>query len=144
MQALCELSQRYAPLLGRFLITFIFFRSAFGKITNFSGVAGSMAAKGMPYAELFLVGAISIEIAGSLCVLVGWKARWGALALLIFLIPATHIFQNFWAIDPAQVREMANQTNDFFKNITIIGALIFIMGVGPGPLSLSGANDKKH
>jgi putative oxidoreductase len=143
MNALCELAQRYAPLLGRFLITFLFFRSAFGKITNFSGVAGNMTAKGMPYAEVFLVGAIAIaiEVVGSLCLLFGWKARWGALALLIFVIPATLIFHNFWAIDPAQVREVTNQTNHFFKNLTIMGALVFIIGMGSGPLSLSG--DKK-
>lgn len=144
MHALCELSQRYAPLLGRFLITFIFFRSAFGKITNFSGVAGNMTAKGMPYAEFFLVGAIAFEIVGSLCVLLGWKARWGALALLIFLVPATLIFHAFWAIDPVQVREMSNQTNHFFKNLTIMGALVFIVGMGSGPLSLSGEKREEH
>jgi putative oxidoreductase len=144
MHALCELSQRYAPLLGRFLITFIFFRSAFGKITNFPGVAGNMAAKGMPYAEFLLVGAIVFELVGALCVLLGWKARWGALALLIFLIPATLIFHNFWAIDPAQMREVANQANHFFKNLTIMGALVFIMGMGSGPLSLSGDRGEKH
>jgi putative oxidoreductase len=137
MQTLCELSQRYAPLLGRFLITFIFFRSAFGKITDFPGVAANMAAKGMPYAELLLVGAIALEILGSLCVLLGWKARWGALALLAFLIPATLIFHNYWALDPAQMREVSNQANHFFKNLTIMGALVFIIGMGSGPLSLS-------
>jgi putative oxidoreductase len=141
MHVLCELSQRYAPLLGRFLITFLFFRSALGKITDVSGAAGGMAAKGMPYAEVFLAGAIAFEIVGSLCVLLGWKARWGALALLIFLVPATLIFHNFWAIDPAQVREVTNQTNHFFKNVTIMGALVFIMGMGSGQLSLS---DNKH
>ena len=144
MNTLCELTQRYAPLLGRFLITFLFFRSAFGKIANFSGAAGGMAAKGMPYAEVFLVGAIAFEIVGSLCVLLGWKARWGALALLIFLVPATLIFHNFWAIDPAQMRELTNQTNHFFKNLTIMGALVFIIGMGPGPLSLSDDKGKKH
>ena len=144
MHALCELSQRYAPLLGRFLITFIFFRSAFGKITNFPAVAGNMAAKDMPYVEFLLVCAIAIEVLGSLCVLLGWKARWGALALLIFLVPATLIFHNFWSIDPVQVREMSNQTNHFFKNLTIMGALVFIMGMGSGPLSLSGDKGEEH
>jgi putative oxidoreductase len=144
MHVLCELSQRYAPLLGRFLITFIFLRSAFDKLTDFAGVAGNMAAKGMPYAEFFLVGAIAIEIVGSLSVLLGWKARWGALALLVFLVPATLIFHNYWAIDPTQVREMSNQSNHFFKNLAIIGALIFIMGMGSGPLSLSGDKGGKH
>ena len=102
-----------------------------------------MTAKGMPYPEVLLVGTIAFEIVGSLCVLLGWKARWGALALLIVVIPATLIFHNYWAIDPAQVRELTNQTNHFFKNLTIMGALVFIIGMGSGPLSLSGS-EKKH
>lgn len=142
METLCNFARSYAPLVGRLLITFIFLRSAVGKIGNFSGVAGNMAAKGMPYAEVFLVGAIVLEIVGGLCVLIGWKARWGALALLIFLIPATLIFHNFWSIDPAQARELSNQTNHFFKNLTIMGALIFIVGMGSGPLSLERSQHK--
>jgi putative oxidoreductase len=142
MNALCELTRTYAPLLGRFLIAFIFLRSAVGKIGNFAGVAGGMAAKDMPYTEFLLAGAIAFEIVGALCVLLGWKARWGALALLIFLIPATLIFHNFWVIDPAQVKEVTNQTNHFFKNLTIMGALVFIIGMGSGPLSLERAADK--
>jgi uncharacterized membrane protein YphA (DoxX/SURF4 family) len=55
----------------------------------------------------------------------------------------TLIFHNYWAIDPAQVRELTNQTNHFFKNLTIMGALVFIIGMGSGPLSLSGS-EKKH
>lgn len=144
MNVLCDLTRTCAPLLGRFLIAFIFLRSAVGKIGNFAEAAGGMAAKGMPYAEFFLVGAIVFELVGALCVLLGWKARWGALALLIFLIPATLIFHDFWAIDPAQVREVANQANHFFKNLTLMGALIFIMGVGSGPLSLSAEKEDRH
>ena len=142
METLCNLARSYAPLVGRFLITFIFLRSAIGKIGNFSGVAGNMAAKGMPYAEALLVCAIAIEIVGGLCVLLGWKAQWGALALLVFLIPATLIFHNFWAVDPAQTKELANQTNHFFKNVTIMGALVFIIGMGSGALSLERAEQK--
>lgn len=142
MEGLCNLAKTYAPLVGRFLITFIFLRSAFGKIGNFAGVAGGMAAKGMPYAEFLLACAIAIEIVGGLCVLTGWQARWGALALLIFLIPATLIFHNYWAVDPAQAKELANQTNHFFKNLTIMGALVFVIGVGSGPLSIDRSGQK--
>lgn len=136
MEALCNVAKTCAPLVGRFLITFIFFRSAIGKIGNFSGVAANMASKGMPYAEFLLACAIVLELVGGLCLLLGWKARWGALALIIFLVPATLIFHNFWAIDPAQAKEAANQANHFFKNVTILGALVFMVGMGPGPLSL--------
>jgi putative oxidoreductase len=136
MQALCDFAKTYGPAAGRFLITFLFLRSAFGKITGFTAVSGMMAKKGMPFAEVFLVGAIVLEIAGSLMILLGWHARLGALLLSIFLIPATLIFHNFWAVDPAQLREVVNQTNHFYKNVSILGALVLIMGMGSGALSL--------
>ena len=136
MKALCDFAKIYGPAAGRFLITLLFLRSAFGKITGFTAVSAMMAKKGMPFAEVFLVGAIALEVAGSLMILLGWHARLGALLLAIFLIPATLIFHNFWAVDPAQLREVINQTNHFYKNVSILGALVFIMGMGSDPLSL--------
>jgi putative oxidoreductase len=92
-----------------------------------------MASTGMPAAEFLLVGAIVLEIAGALMVLLGWHARWGALMLAAFVVPATLIFHNFWAVDAAQY---TNQVNHFMKNLSILGALVFIMGAGAGPFSL--------
>jgi putative oxidoreductase len=133
MQALCNLAKTYAPLAGRVLITFLFLRSAYGKSFEFTAVAGMMAKKGMPFPEFLLAGAVAFEIAGGLMVLFGWNARVGALLLAIFLVPATLIFHNFWAVDPAQV---SSQLNHFLKNLTILGVLVFIIGMGSGPLSL--------
>jgi putative oxidoreductase len=133
MQALCTLVVNYGQLAGRILVAPLFLISGYHKITGFSGVAGYMAAKGMPFAEVLLVGAIVFEIAGGLMVLLGWHARWGALLLFVFTIPATFIFHNFWAVDAAQDQ---NQFNHFMKNLAILGALAYVMAVGPGPLSL--------
>lgn len=135
MKALCDLAKTWAPLAGRVLLTFIFLRSAYGKITGFTVVSGMMAKKGMPFAEVLLVGAIAFEIAGSLMILAGWHARIGALLLAVFLVPATLIFHNFWAVDPAQ---LTSQLNHFMKNLSILGGLVFIIGMGSGPLSLQG------
>ncbi|MDH3287658.1 MAG: DoxX family protein [Betaproteobacteria bacterium] len=139
MNALCTLVKTYGPLLGRILITVIFLRSAFGKITGFSVVAAGMAKKGMPFAEFLLVGAIAFEIVGSLMVLFGWKARWGALLLVLFTIPATLFYHDFWNMEAAQYR---GQLNHFMKNLSIVGALIFVIGMGPGPLSLEKSREQ--
>ncbi len=138
MQALCNLAKNYGPLIGRILIALIFLKSGFEKITGFSAVAGFMAKVGMPASEFLLVGSIVFEIAGGLMVLLGWHARWGALLLVIFMIPATLIFHNFWAVEAA---EYTNQVNHFMKNVSILGALVFIMGMGSGPLSITRARD---
>jgi putative oxidoreductase len=50
-------------------------------------------------------------------------------------VPATLIFHNFWAVDPAQYQ---NQFNHFMKNLAIIGALVYVMAAGSGPYSLKG------
>lgn len=133
MQGLCNLAKQYGPLVGRILITVIFLKSGIEKITGFSAVAGMLAKMGMPFAEVLVVGAIVFELGGGLMVLLGWFARWGALLLAIFMVLATLMFHNFWAVDAAQYQD---QLIHFMKNLSILGALVFIMGAGSGPLSL--------
>ena len=139
MDALCSLAKKYAPLLGRILVSILFLRSAFGKITGFSVVAAGMTKKGIPFAEFFLVGAILCEVAGSLALILGWKARWGALLLIIFMIPVTLLYHDFWNMEGAQYR---SQLIHFMKNLTIFGALVFILGMGSGPLSLEKSKEQ--
>lgn len=124
---------RYAPLSGRILLSAIFLMSGFGKITDFSGTTGYMASHGMPAVSFLLVMAILFELFGGLSVLTGFKARWGAVALIVFLIPATLIFHAFWAVEPDQVRM---QTINFMKNLAIMGGLLQIVAHGAGAFSI--------
>ncbi|MBM3358206.1 MAG: DoxX family protein [Betaproteobacteria bacterium] len=125
--------RQYAPLAGRVPLAVIFLISGFGKITGFAGTASFMASKGMPFAEVLLAGALVFELAGAVMLILGWRARWGALLLIVFMIPATLIFHNFWAVEVAQYR---NQLNHFLKNVAMIGGLLYVMAFGAGPLSL--------
>jgi putative oxidoreductase len=120
-------------LIGRILLSLIFLVSAAGKLANFNGTAGMMSAKGFPVASLFLVGALAFELLGGLSVLTGYKARLGAAALIIFLIPTTLIFHNFWAV---QGMEQQMQAANFLKNVAIAGGLALLVAFGPGPLSI--------
>ena len=120
--------QRYLPLIGRILIALIFLLSAFGKITDFSGTQQYMASAGMPATGLLLVAAIAFELFGALSVLLGFRARWGAIALIVFLIPATLIFHTDFADQ--------NQMIHFMKNLSIMGGLLFVVAHGSGAFSL--------
>jgi putative oxidoreductase len=133
MHALCDLVRQYGPLAGRILITAIFLISGYHKIIGFAEVSGMTANMGMPFPDLLVVGAIVFELGGGLMVLLGWYARWGALLLFIFTIPATLMFHNFWALGPADYQ---NQLIHFQKNLAILGGLAIIMAVGSGPYSL--------
>ncbi|MGH8750692.1 MAG: DoxX family protein [Burkholderiales bacterium] len=133
MNKACVMTNQYAPLLGRALLSLIFIASGWGKIMGFSGTAGYMASKGLPIPEVLLVPAIIIELGGGLMLLLGWKARWAALAIFLFMIPVTLIFHAFWAVDPAQAQ---NQMIHFMKNLAIMGGMLYIMAYGSGPCSL--------
>lgn len=125
--------EAYGPLLGRALIAPLFLLSGYHKISGFAGVAAAMAAKGMPFAELFLLGAIAFELGGGFMVLLGWHARMGAMLLAVFTVAATLMFHNFWSVEATQYR---NQLNHFMKNLAILGGLLYIMASGPGRFSL--------
>jgi putative oxidoreductase len=123
-----EWLKAFAVLIGRILLVLIFLKSGVGKIENFQGTAQYMASNGMPYTNFFLVGAIFFELVGSITVILGYFARFGALLLLIFLIPTTLIFHNIF-VDPKMMIQ-------FIKNVSMFGGILVLLAVGPGRLSL--------
>lgn len=125
--------QNGTALVARALLALIFIVSGFGKITGFSGTAGYMASQGIPFAEVALVGAIVVELLGGLMLLVGFKARWAALAIFFFIIPTTVMFHN-----PAGLsgQEAQNQMIHLMKNLSIMGGMLMVAVFGPGGFSL--------
>lgn len=133
MDSLCKLSQTWGVLFGRILLAAIFLQSGIDKVLNFDKTVKLMTSKAIPMPDILLIPAIVILLAGGVMLLVGWKARWAALALIIFMIPATLYFHSFWTYPEAQ---FVNQFHHFFKNIAIIGALFILMGMGSGGMSI--------
>jgi putative oxidoreductase len=125
-----------SSMLGRVFIGTIFLMSAVGnKIPQFSLTVGYMESKGVPMPGVMLVGAIVFLLAGSLSVIVGYKTRIGATLLLVFLILATYFFHNFWALEgEARQAEMIH----FMKNLSMAGAMLFLIGNGGGRWSIDG------
>lgn len=120
--------EKYIPLLARAFLAAIFLKSGMDKILDFGGTQQTMAAKGIPLTVLFLLGAIVVELGGGLCVLLGYKARWGAIALFLFLIPTTLIFHADFS--------QRLQVIQFMKNLAIMGGLLMVYYFGSGPVSL--------
>lgn len=127
--------QSTVAMLARVLLCLIFLNSAYGKITNWGGTAAYMEARGMPAPQMGLPVAVVAEILGALALLVGFRARLGAVVLIAFLIPATLYFHNFWTFPEDQVR---GQMIHFMKNITIIGGLLMVLAYGGGSLGVDG------
>ena len=129
----------YGPLAGRILIALIFIFAGFGKITGFEGTVGYIASKGLPFPQLAAIGAIIVELGGGIMLVLGWKTRLAAAALLIFTGLAALFFHNFWALTPDQAQ---NQMIHFMKNLAMMGGILFVVIHGGGPLSLDRGNKK--
>ncbi len=134
MTPVFNFAKQYGPLIGRVLLSVIFLLSGWGKIGGFQQTVGYMASKGLPLTEVLLVLTIAIELGGGLMLLLGWRARWAALVIFLWLIPTTLIFHAFWAADAAQ---MQSQWVNFMKNLSIMGGMMYVVAFGPGPYSLS-------
>lgn len=126
--------QSVLTVVGRVMIATIFLMSAVGnKIPNFSGIVGYMSSEGVPTPQVMLVGAIVFLIAGSVSIILGYKAKIGAGLLLVFLVLATYFFHDFWTFE-GQEREM--QMIQFMKNLSMMGTMVFLMANGSGRASL--------
>jgi putative oxidoreductase len=123
----------YGALAGRILLAPIFLLSGAMKIMHWNQTADEMAVKGMVAVPFFLALAVLFELGGGLSVLLGYKARLGALALALFLIPVTLVFHDFWTHTG---KDMENQMQHFLKNLTIMGGLLTLAAAGAGRFSL--------
>jgi len=124
---------RYLLLLGRVLLCLLFLMS--GLTFHFTSDAVQYAeAHGVPAASLLVPLSGVIAIVGALSIMLGYRAKWGAWLLVIFLIPVTFMMHNFWAIDDPMQRQM--QMIMFMKNLGLLGGVLLVAYWGAGPISL--------
>ncbi|MDY6782861.1 MAG: DoxX family protein [Cyanobacteriota bacterium] len=118
---------KYIPLTARIFLAIIFLYSGVGKILGFGETQQMMSDAGLPVAGLLLVGTIVFQLLGGLSLVLGYKIKWGAILLILFLIPATLVFHSPFD---------AEQFTAFLKNLALIGGLLLLVERGAGPLSL--------
>ncbi|VXD22258.1 DoxX family protein [Planktothrix paucivesiculata] len=119
---------QFIPLIGRTFLATIFIHAAINKIFDFAPTQTMMTEKGLPFAGILLGGTIVFQILGGLSLVLGYKTRLGAWLLILFLIPTTVIFHNFWDVPAEKI--------DFLKNLSIMGGLLMITYFGAGPVSV--------
>ena len=96
-------------LLGRVCFAAIFLWAAYGKFVGFDGTVGYIGSQDIPYPNIMTVIAIIFEGLGGLLILLGWRARFGALLIFLFIIPATYIFHDYWTFPPEQMGDQFTQ-----------------------------------
>ena len=120
---------RYLALAGRLLIAVMFAMSGLSKLADYSGTVGFISASKLPLpAALAYAGAVAVEVAGSVMLIVGFQARAAAAVLALYCV-ATAVF--FHA-------DFANQDNiiHFMKNVAVTGGLLQIAAFGAGAFSI--------
>jgi putative oxidoreductase len=132
-------AQGFPLLVARILLALMFVMSGVSKLTGLEGTAGYIASVGLPMAQVLAVGAGVLEVVAGVMLIVGWQARWAALALAAFTVLASLLFHNFWAMPKD---EQFMQQLMFTKNLAITGGLLFVFAFGPGLLSLDARRAK--
>ena len=127
----------YMVLLGRILFSLIFVKSSFAHFS--AGAISYAAAQGVPLASIAVPVSGVLALLGGLSVAFGYKARFGAWLLVLFLVPVTIMMHRFWGL-PEALEAMMQQIH-FLKNLSLLGGALLIAHFGPGPLSLDAKNE---
>ena len=113
-------------LLGRILISVLFFLNGIFKINNYEGTISWMESFGMP--GMFLIPAIILEVAGPILIIIGYKTKLASGLLSLFCIATAIIFHNDFADQM--------QFTSFLKNIALAGGFLILYVNGAKSLSL--------
>jgi putative oxidoreductase len=122
----------FVLILGRILFSAIFIMTAPQHFNH--DLINYAATQGVPLAWFFVPLSGLMGLLGGFSILIGYKARWGAWLIALFLLVITVMIHRFWVLeDPAEV---AMQRVMFLKNLSMMGGALLIAYFGTGPLSV--------
>jgi putative oxidoreductase len=131
---------KITTLVGRILYSLIFLAAVPNHFK--SETIAYAAASGVPLASLAVPASGILALLGALSIAFGYKARWGALALVAFLVPVTVMMHNFWSVDDPMMHQM--QMVMFMKNVSLIGGALMFVVNGAGALSLDARLERRE
>jgi len=110
--------------LGRLLLGGAFVFAGLRNLTNVPALTGLMTTRGVPRAKAVLFVGIAMQvICGALLIVGPWTAI-AATGLILFLIVATVMFNNFW---DHQGVDRGNRINGFVANVALAGGFLLVM-----------------
>ena len=121
-------------LSGRVFLSVIFLFEAYDSMRYFKETKAQMAEFGLVWQQDMLLGtAIFGLLLGGTLVLIGYRATFGAILLLLYWVPVTLLVHDFWNKPPATLRL---ESIIFMKNLAIAGGLLIMLVNGAGRFSV--------
>jgi len=131
-------------LISRILMSLVFIIYGYMKLVDVASIVNNPGTK--RFMELVASGAAAptwlgylialIEVIGGLLILIGFKTRLVAWAMVIWIIIVTLLGHPFWTMEGAP--RGANMAN-FYKNLAIMAAYLLLAIHGPGRYSVDRA-----
>ena len=121
--------------LGRLAYAFLFIPNGLRQLEGFGRFSASLAREGFPFPDVVAALALVAELLGPVLLLLGYEIWLGTILLALFCLAANFTGHRFWQADPAQQGPVLLQ---FYKNLALIGGLMFLYVSGPGRWSLEG------
>lgn len=117
---------RFAPFLARFCLVLLFPFSALDKIFDYGNAVAQADASVLPVPGwlLLLLGG-SLEVFGSLGILLNLYARPLALLFCFYCVATAVLFHNFWIYPFGSTDWQANFW-PFLKNFGLVGGFLFV------------------
>jgi uncharacterized membrane protein YphA (DoxX/SURF4 family) len=130
---------------GRILFAVLFIVSGASKLVDLAATADVISSKvvipsvlatyatqletltGMEMKQMLAIAAGAIELVCGLMIALNFGARFFALLLIVFVIAVTFYYHDFWNQTGADAK---NNMIHALKNLSIVGALFIIAGVG--------------
>jgi putative oxidoreductase len=122
---------RGVQIAARLLISQIFLISGTMKLLDPAGTQAHIASRPLlaqfePWFLYLVWAAAAVELVAGLCVLVGCCARSAAVVLILYLLPVTFTFHDFWTFPES---ERPTQMFSFLHNIALMGGLLLLAGL---------------
>ncbi|KAI9489211.1 SURF4 family-domain-containing protein [Zychaea mexicana] len=108
----------YLQLAGRLLLIFLFIGSAFHGEWSLPRIATSL-----------------FGLTACVMVAVGFKAKWSAMFLVLFLSVMNVLINNFWSVSHNHFKRDFLKY-DFFQTLSIVGGFLLLVSMGPGGYSI--------
>lgn len=120
--------------IGRFLLGVYFILPGVSKITGYEQTVSYMTDHSVPMISVLLPLTIVLQIGLGLTLILGYKGQLSAFVLAGLTFVISVYMHNFWALEDGL--DKAHETQNFFKNMGLMGGLLMVAALGTGRYSL--------